>query len=132
MANKKDSQLPSKPTSFRFKPEVLDVLKELVGNDIKCPKCGRVRRHFNSKTEIIEDSLAALVAFILRDEIAEQQIKEYRRNPRQIFRLYIMVCRAKRKEEGYGFTGRTKKKRFVYGPEHDGTGIYAHMMEEHK
>jgi hypothetical protein len=118
----------SKPISFRFKPETLEVLNDLVGMDIKCAHCGKQLIKFTSKMDVIEDSLAGLVAFLLQQEIAKEQIRQHRRNPQQLFHLYIMVRRAERGEEGYHFTDKDKKKRFVRGPE--GNRIFTHMFEE--
>jgi len=129
MTKRKGSTSSSKPVSFRFKTEVLEVLNELVGTKIKCAGCGKEIKNFTSRIDVIEDSLAGLVAFLLHRGVAEQQIKEHRRNPRQLFRLYLMVCRAERGEEGYGFTEKDKKKRFVYGPEQCEHRIYTHMIE---
>lgn len=129
MTKRKGSTSSSKPVSFRFKPEVLGVLNELVGTKIKCAGCGKEIKNFTSRIDVIEDSLAGLVAFLLHRSVAEQQIKEHRMNPRQLFRLYLMVCRAERGEKGYGFTEKDKKKRFVYGPEQGEHRIYTHMIE---
>lgn len=130
MTKSKSSSTSNKPISFRFKPEVRQVLNELVGTKIKCAGCGKEIKNFTSRIDVIEDSLAGLVAFLLHRSVAEQQIKENRRNPRQLFRLYLMVCRADRGEKGYGFTDKDKKKRFVYGPKQAREGVYTHMFEE--
>lgn len=132
MTKRKGSTSSSKPVSFRFKTEVLEVLNELIGTKIKCAGCGKEIKKFTSRVDVIEDSLASLVCFLLQRSIAEQQIKEHRRNPRQLFRLYLMVCRADRGEKGYGFTEEDKKKRFAYGPEQGEHRIYTHMIEGQK
>lgn len=127
MTERKDVFFLSKPVSFRFKFEIIDVLDALVGTDVKCAGCGKQLLKFGSKTDIIEESLAGLVRFVLRTKIADTQIKVYSRSPRQLFRLYLMVDKAEKGEEGYGFRGKNKN-RIVYGPEPD--RIYTHMFEQ--
>lgn len=127
MAESKDKVFVSRPISFRLKPEIVDVLDALIGTDIKCAGCGKQLVKLDSKTDIIEESLAGLVRFVLRTKIADTQIKVYSRSPRQLFRLYLMVDKAEKGEEGYGFRGKNKN-RIVYGPEPD--RIYTHMFEQ--
>jgi len=131
MAKRKRSATSSKPVSFRFKPEVLQLLNELVGIKVKCADCGKEIKRYTSKINVIEDSLAGLVHFLLRKRIAKQQLNDNRGSPSQLFRLYIMVCRADRDEKGYGFK-KLGKERFVYGPEPAEKSAYAHMIEKHE
>jgi hypothetical protein len=127
MIEKKDMVSSSKPVSFRLKSEIIDVLNALVGTDIKCADCGKQLVKLDSKTDIIEESLAGLVRFVLRTKIADEQVKVFSRSPRQLFRLYLMVHRAEQGEKGYCFTDKGRK-RWVHGPEPD--RVYTHMFEQ--
>lgn len=131
MIKSKDTPPSSKPVSFRLKTEAFEALDELVKLKLCCAGCGKKIKRYSSKTKIIEASLGGLAHFLLRGRISEQQIESNRSDPYRILRLFITYCRAERGESGYGFKGRSKKTRRVYGPERI-ESIYDHMVEKTK
>ena len=107
-----------KPTSFRFKPIVHDVLNEIAKADLPgfpCYGAKKVKKPI-PKTRVIEACLRIYLVFHLGGYISEHQIISAVEEPYQIFWLFVMFCRAERGEKGYGYTTKSRKTRFVYGP----------------
>lgn len=106
------------PTSFRFKPIVIEVLNELAKADIPAFPCYGVKNIKKPipKSRVIEACLRTELFFQLADRISHRQIESAFDDPDQIFWLFLMYCRAEHGEKGYGFTTKNRKTRFVYGP----------------
>lgn len=68
-----------------------------------------------TKGDYIHTIFALYIWRHLMGAISEKQVEGYRYTP-ELFRLFIMYIRAKRGDEGYGFTTDDKETRFVYGP----------------
>jgi len=100
-------------TAFRFSPEMIEVLNELTRKKRLAQIPGA-----KNKTEWLEHILAQVLRQSLLNQLSKAQL-EFCRKPDDIFRLFVMYCKALRNVEGYGFTAKDPSKRYVYGPKNE-------------
>ncbi|UCG47130.1 MAG: hypothetical protein JSU94_16735 [Phycisphaerales bacterium] len=117
----KRAQQARKPTSFRLKRIVAEVLDELSKADIPgFPAYGAKNlKKPIPKSMVLEACVRSEVVLQLSFRISEHQIESFLDNPDGLFRLFLLYCKAERGEKGYGFTTKSTETRFVYGPPDD-------------
>lgn len=108
MAKKK----PKRAFTFRCSEIQLDALNELlISGGIIRPK----DFHDLTKTDWLNLGLSALLRRYLKREISENQVDSID-SVDEVYRLFVMWSRAERGIKGYGFSTKSKKTRFVFGP----------------
>ena len=114
IGNNMDVPTKSSPTSYRFSPELLATLDILVSEINPFPQ----KEGLKTKTGYLEAGLANTLYMKMHKHLNPKQLHSCR-TPGELFRLFIMFAKAQAGREGYGFTSKDRKARFVFGPKQE-------------